>query len=202
MSLISLPFTFSVGAVIVAAQHNSNFQTIYNDYNGNITDANIASGASIGYAKLSLNNSILATDIKSTEVLDIGNLPTGTTANKLVELDGSAKLPAIDGSALTNVVGSVASLSDYGTASSSPTVITNGIKFAMGNISVANKSSTAITGLPFSSSTSYKVTCNQVAGTLSLMNGPAAISYTSGSQCNIQNASDTTFTISWIAIGT
>lgn len=103
MSLVTLPFTFSVGAVIIAAQHNSNFSTIYNDYNGNIQDVNIASNAAIGYAKLALNNSIRATDILSTEVLNISNLPTGTTANKLVELDSSAKIPAVDGSQLTHI---------------------------------------------------------------------------------------------------
>jgi len=36
-------------------------------------------------------------------VLDISWIPTGTSANKVVELDGSAKLPAVDGSQLTNV---------------------------------------------------------------------------------------------------
>lgn len=45
MSIISLPFTFTAGATIIAAQFNSNFQTIYNDYNGNVTNANIASSA-------------------------------------------------------------------------------------------------------------------------------------------------------------
>ena len=52
MATISKPYTFSAGAVIVAAEHNSNFDTIYNDYNGNITNANVASGAAIGDTKL------------------------------------------------------------------------------------------------------------------------------------------------------
>jgi hypothetical protein len=33
----------------------------------------------------------------------VASLNTGTTANKIVKLDGSAKLPAVDGSALTNI---------------------------------------------------------------------------------------------------
>lgn len=65
MSLISIPYTFSVGNTIIASQHNSNFQTIYNDYNGNITDANIAPGAAIEYTKLALSNSIQKTDLVS-----------------------------------------------------------------------------------------------------------------------------------------
>jgi hypothetical protein len=36
----------------------------------------------------------------------VATLNTGTTANKIVKLDGSAKLPAVDGSALTNITAS------------------------------------------------------------------------------------------------
>jgi hypothetical protein len=52
MSLIVKPNTFSAGAVIIATEHNSNFDTIYNDFNGNITNANLASGAAIADTKL------------------------------------------------------------------------------------------------------------------------------------------------------
>lgn len=65
MSIVSIPFTFSAGAVIIAAQHNSNFSTIYNDYNGNIQNVNIASGAGIIYSKLTLTESIVDADISS-----------------------------------------------------------------------------------------------------------------------------------------
>lgn len=52
MSVISKPYTFSTGATIVAAEHNSNFDTIYQDYNGNITNANIVASANIADTKL------------------------------------------------------------------------------------------------------------------------------------------------------
>lgn len=78
MSIISIPNTFSVGAVIVAAAHNQNFSVIYSDYNGNITDANISPSAAIEYSKLSLSNSIQSTDILSTTVFAIGNIPSIT----------------------------------------------------------------------------------------------------------------------------
>lgn len=52
MSTISKPFTFSAGAVIVASEHNSCFDTIYNDYNGSITNANISASAAIVDTKL------------------------------------------------------------------------------------------------------------------------------------------------------
>ena len=52
MSLISKPFTFSAGGTIVAAEHNSNFDTIYNAFNGNIDNANIGASAAIVDTKL------------------------------------------------------------------------------------------------------------------------------------------------------
>ena len=56
MALVDKEFTFSVGATVIAAEHNTNFNTIYNDYNGNITDANIAAGALIQLSKLKLSD--------------------------------------------------------------------------------------------------------------------------------------------------
>ena len=52
MALITKPFTFASGATIIASEHNDNFDTLYNDYNGNITNANIAAGAGIVDTKL------------------------------------------------------------------------------------------------------------------------------------------------------
>lgn len=79
MALIVLPYVFSAGNTIIASQHNSNFQTIYNDYNGNITAANIASNAAIEYSQLSLGNSIKQTDLISTfnSLSGVGVIPPG-----------------------------------------------------------------------------------------------------------------------------
>ena len=52
MALINIPNTFTAGTVAVAAQVNSNFSTIADDYNGNITNANIAASAAIADSKL------------------------------------------------------------------------------------------------------------------------------------------------------
>lgn|ERR1700741_2411216 len=75
MALINLPYVFSVGQIIVASQHNSNFSTIYNDYNGNITYANLAANSAIPYSNLSLSNSIRNSDILSTTVFNAANIP-------------------------------------------------------------------------------------------------------------------------------
>lgn len=45
MSSIAKPFTFSPNTTISSSQMNSNFDTIYNDYNGGISAANLATGA-------------------------------------------------------------------------------------------------------------------------------------------------------------
>lgn len=52
MSLINKPNTFTVGATIIASEHNANFDTIYNDYNGNIDNLNISASAAIVDTKL------------------------------------------------------------------------------------------------------------------------------------------------------
>lgn len=65
MALISIPFTFSAGAVIIASQHNSNFSTIFSDYNGNIDNNNIVSAAGIFYSKLTLTGGIVNADINT-----------------------------------------------------------------------------------------------------------------------------------------
>lgn len=54
-SNISIPVTYSNGNTLSATQLNSCNSVIYNDYNGNITNFNIASGAAIGLTKLGLN---------------------------------------------------------------------------------------------------------------------------------------------------
>lgn len=69
MALITIPNTFSAGAVIVASQHNSNFSTISTDYNGNIDNTNIAPAASIAYSKLNLSSSIVNADINASAAI-------------------------------------------------------------------------------------------------------------------------------------
>lgn len=71
MSIISKPNTFSTGTSIVAAEHNDNFNTIYNDYNGNITNANISAAAAIAYSKLNLNGNLQLSDFSATVLATI-----------------------------------------------------------------------------------------------------------------------------------
>lgn len=52
-STISKPYTYAPGQTLPAATLNANYDTIYNDYNGNITNANLSNSAGIVFSKLS-----------------------------------------------------------------------------------------------------------------------------------------------------
>ena len=56
MGLITKPNTFVTGNTIVAALNNSNFDTIYNEFNGNISNANIANNAAIASSKIDFSD--------------------------------------------------------------------------------------------------------------------------------------------------
>ena len=96
MSLITIPNTFSAGAVIIASQHNSNFSTIASDYNGNIDNTNIAAGAAIAYSKLSLSGSIVNADISGSAAIVDSKLAQITTASKVsgAAITGLASVPS------------------------------------------------------------------------------------------------------------
>lgn len=100
---IVLPNTFTAGATIKSAEVNSNFTTIYNDYNGNITNANISASAGIVASKLVLSgiaqtvsytaaaeNWAKGADIASASTTDIGS----ATGN-CVDVTGTVTITAL-----------------------------------------------------------------------------------------------------------
>lgn len=52
MALITRPNTYVAGATILASEVNSNETTIYDEFNGNINDANVKAAAAIAQSKL------------------------------------------------------------------------------------------------------------------------------------------------------
>jgi hypothetical protein len=66
MATVNKPNDFTAGSTIVATEHNSNFDTIYNDYNGNITNVNISASAAIANTKLAAPNSFFTICITKT----------------------------------------------------------------------------------------------------------------------------------------
>jgi len=72
------------------------------------------------------------TQAQTNSLLDakLDDSQVGTTANKLVALDGSAKLPAVDGSQLTGLVGGGPSLGTNSIIRTNAKVIAENITFA------------------------------------------------------------------------
>jgi hypothetical protein len=104
MATISKPYTFSAGATIVASEHNSNFDTIYNEFNGSISNANIDTMAAIADSKLAQITTAgkvsgaaitLLTSLPSgAGIIPIANLASGTAdGTKFVRDDGTLQTP-------------------------------------------------------------------------------------------------------------
>ena len=71
---------------------------------GAVSSVNSQTGAVNIYADdTTLNIDGAALTLTGTGATSTLNVDVGTAANKIVQLDGSAKLPAVDGSALTNL---------------------------------------------------------------------------------------------------
>ena len=94
MALITKPNTFSAGAVIVASEHNDNFDTIYNLVNANIDNANINASAAIATSKvdwtsgdINISKSSTTTDILTVtgNSLTSGSLALFTSSGALTD---------------------------------------------------------------------------------------------------------------------
>lgn len=107
MSTITKLYTFSSGATILAEEHNTNYDVLYNWANGNITNSNIKSGAAIALSKLDLtNDATLSGDLEfSGEVTFSGDMILGTANQGDIWYDDGTKLtrltPGTDGQVLT-----------------------------------------------------------------------------------------------------
>ena len=66
-----------------ASNFNQLIVPLLNEFNGSISNANIASDAAIAYSKLSLGGAILNSDISSSAAIDDSKLAQITTADKV-----------------------------------------------------------------------------------------------------------------------
>lgn len=75
MATITKTNTFTNGATIIASEHNTNFDTIYNEFNGNIDNANLKSSAAIVDTKL--EQITTAGKVSGVSITLLTSLPSG-----------------------------------------------------------------------------------------------------------------------------
>lgn len=150
MSIISNPFTYVPDTLIEAAQVNSSFSTIYNDYNGGITNDNIAADAAIDPSKIAGSSVPAGVIVPWWNTVD--SVPTGwalcngqtTTWQSGAHIGDSVTLP--------NLIGMYVQGSDL-TGGSSPA---NGSGFgSQANQSAQGATTTTVTGTTDSSAGPY-----------------------------------------------
>ncbi len=228
-ALVSKTYTWSSGTVIVASEHNTNLDTLFNLVNGNIDNANIKASAGIVDSKLAQITT--AGKVSGASLTSLGSIPTGggtipaknggtggDMSAALIGADPYFSATGVMAALAAGTLGQVkvsqagaapiwanalASVSDYGTSTSASTARqATAIKLAYGTItSVANKGSQAITNLPFTSDSTYVAFAVQKTSVLAGLVGPPAIIRDSGSQMTVYNSSDTSYEMSWIAWG-
>lgn len=107
---------FQAGTTILSGEVNTDFDTIYHDYDGNIDNTNIAPNAGIVYPKLNLSNSIVNADINTNAGIvgtKLADAPLGIITSKIN--DGAVTLPKV-------AIG--ASTRNFSTATFTPVAIT------------------------------------------------------------------------------
>ena len=107
MGLVSKPNTFSAGEVIIASEHNDNFDTLYTLVNGNLSTSNLSSGA--GILDTQLAQIATASKVALTALVTSGNYTgTGNWAFNNLDIDGTLETDAItlDGNAIDTALGS------------------------------------------------------------------------------------------------
>jgi len=195
MATITKPNTLVTGATITAAEHNDNYDTIYNDYNGNITNVNLS--ATAGIVDTKLNQITTAAKVHGSSLVGLASIntstagiipsvsvETGTTAGKIVAMGAGNKLPAVDGSLLTYLVRA------------------QGASYKLDSGSIGSFAATSTRNANFSFTysaapvviTTYESTTTAGTGTISVM-----VRATTG--CLLANNTTGEVTGHWIAIG-
>lgn len=228
MSLISKPYTFTLGATIVASEHNANFDTIYSDYNGGVTNANISASAGIADSKLAQLTT--AGKVSGAALVSLGSIPTGsgtipaknggTGGDMSTAAQGALPYFSATGVQSALAVGTnlqflqtqgasanpqwtavLPDIKDYGTSGSSGTAKALSIVYIRyGSLTVNANSTGTLTNLPFTSATSFSATCS--FNDSSQVSEDCGILRDSGAQCTIRNSQGSSRAIAWIAIGT
>ena len=125
----------------------------------------------------------------------------GTSLVRLVPSTSGMVLKTQGAGANPAWANALASVSDYGTSTTTATARqATALKIAYGQYSFASNGSQAITGLPFSSTSSYQVVIGERYGVTTTEN--IRVTKDSASQFTLANDVARACTVNWIAIGT
>lgn len=114
MGTISKTHTFSAGASIIASQHNTNFDTLYNLVNGSIDNDNLDSSAAIVDTKLAQITT--ASKVHGTSITGLASLPSAAGNLPSANLPDKVVLTATDAvTELTIATGVVTATQGYHT---------------------------------------------------------------------------------------
>jgi hypothetical protein len=140
MAVIVKPYSFSAGATIIAAEHNSNFDTIFTEFNGGIDNSNLSLTAGIVDSKLNqittaakVSGSALtgfASIASSAGIIPANNLPS-SIVNKVVQMVYANFASVASGTTILpgdTTIPQYNEGNEYMTLAITPTVATNLIK--------------------------------------------------------------------------
>ena len=152
MAIISKTFTFSSGTVIVASEHNSNFDGIFNEFNGNIDNANIKASAAIvdtKLAQITTINKVSSTAITGT-LLDAvlgGAVLTGSNST-ITAITGLTTPLAVNqgGTASTTANVALNTLLPSQAGNSGKYLTTNATDTSWSTVSISNSNYAIVTG--------------------------------------------------------
>ena len=94
---------------------------------GAITTNSTFDGRDVATDGTKLDTLVIGTSVQAYDATIVVDADIGTTANKIVQLDGAAKLPAVDGSQLTGLVGGGPSLGTLSVIRTNATTISENI---------------------------------------------------------------------------
>ena len=163
------------------------------DVNGTINaSAMMVNGVPVGTGSGSVSNVTAGTGLTGGPITTAGtlNVDVGVTANKIVQLDGSSRLPNVDGSQLTNV--NAAKVGGYAVATTSPASgqymgwnnsTSSWEPMATNSGTVTNiATGTGLTGGPISATGTLAVDVGTTANKIVQLDGTARLPAIDGSQ--------------------
>lgn len=125
MAIISRPNDYEPNTTIASADVNTNESTIYADYNGNITNANISATAAIVDTKLA--QIATASKVSGTALTNMASIPSAAGVIPAVNLPGPASIDVVTADGTDKLTSSVSKETLYSFSVPANTIGTDGL---------------------------------------------------------------------------